>query len=326
MSKILFICPEFGEYHTIIRNTIERSGRYDKVYYMNDCPLKVQVLYYIINNLFKQIGERLIVRYNNKIFNYIVKNDISHLFIIKGKFVLDSTLKKLLAFKPSLDIVIYQWDSISNNKNALALSLYAKTFSFDYDDTAKDSCNITYLPLFSCFEEARLKNTRQITRHIDFSYIGGNKKSRIPYIIALKENCFLNNYSFYFHNYENFWSFCKHLKMMWPDKSLIKLCKLPFRRYYEILSRSRFVLDIPSEKQSGLTMRTMEALSVGCRLITTNKNIKQEPFYNEESIFIISGPKDFKSMEFKKFIESDTRSNNVKGVLTLSQWLNKMGV
>lgn len=73
-------------------------------------------------------------------------------------------------------------------------------------------------------------------------------------------------------------------------------------------------------------MRTMEALSVGCRLITTNKNIKQEPFYNEESIFIISGPKDFKSMEFKKFIESDTRSNNVKGVLTLSQWLNKMGV
>ena len=54
-----------------------------------------------------------------------------------------------------------------------------------------------------------------------------------------------------------------------------------------MLLRSRFVLDLPSPKQSGVSLRTYEALASGCGLITTSKEIAQEKFYNDQHIFIV---------------------------------------
>lgn len=55
----------------------------------------------------------------------------------------------------------------------------------------------------------------------------------------------------------------------------------------DIYSQSFSVLDIELNIQSGLTMRTFETLGAGLKLITTNKNIQNEPFYNQHNIAII---------------------------------------
>ena len=54
--------------------------------------------------------------------------------------------------------------------------------------------------------------------------------------------------------------------------------------YYD---RSNIVLDISHPGQSGLTMRTFETIGAGKKLITTNADIKNYPFYNPENIFNI---------------------------------------
>jgi hypothetical protein len=47
------------------------------------------------------------------------------------------------------------------------------------------------------------------------------------------------------------------------------------------------VLDIEHHEQTGLTMRTLEALAGGNKLITTNQSIKDEPFFDENMILVI---------------------------------------
>ncbi len=60
--------------------------------------------------------------------------------------------------------------------------------------------------------------------------------------------------------------------------------------YFEIcksISESRSVLELTKSKQSGVTLRAMEALFFGKKLITDNHNIKNEEFYSKNNCFII---------------------------------------
>ena len=47
------------------------------------------------------------------------------------------------------------------------------------------------------------------------------------------------------------------------------------------------VLDIHHHHQTGLTMRTFEALACGCRLVTTNPMVVDEDFYDPEYVHVI---------------------------------------
>lgn len=67
------------------------------------------------------------------------------------------------------------------------------------------------------------------------------------------------------------------------------------------------MIDIQHPKQVGLTMRTIEMLGLRKKLITTNQDIKNYDFYNEDNICII----DRKDILIKKnFFETNYNSNS----------------
>ena len=47
------------------------------------------------------------------------------------------------------------------------------------------------------------------------------------------------------------------------------------------------IFDIEHPLQRGLTIRSIEALGAGKKLITTNKSIVEEDFYNPKNIYIL---------------------------------------
>ncbi|MDE6301730.1 MAG: hypothetical protein K2M19_08440 [Muribaculaceae bacterium] len=63
--------------------------------------------------------------------------------------------------------------------------------------------------------------------------------------------------------------------------------------YSEVLNLTRgadCLLDILQPGQTGLTWRVLEAVFFGKKLITDNLNVKNEPFYRPENIYIIDDP------------------------------------
>ena len=63
--------------------------------------------------------------------------------------------------------------------------------------------------------------------------------------------------------------------------------KLSFEKVYEIYDKSKTVLDIESITQTGLTMRTLEIIGLHKKLITTNPDIVNYNFYNENNIQLL---------------------------------------
>ncbi len=65
-------------------------------------------------------------------------------------------------------------------------------------------------------------------------------------------------------------------KQHYPGITFISVDK---KEWQDILSRTKIVIDLSHPLQTGLTMRTFEALASGCHLLTTNTNIRFEDFF-----------------------------------------------
>jgi spore maturation protein CgeB len=69
--------------------------------------------------------------------------------------------------------------------------------------------------------------------------------------------------------------------------SMLHFAPLPREKVQRVFARSLSILDIQHPRQSGLTMRTFEALGSGKKLITTNPEIAEYDFFNSQNIRII---------------------------------------
>ena len=73
-------------------------------------------------------------------------------------------------------------------------------------------------------------------------------------------------------------------------KIVIPRCPAEYLTYTENVEnilQSKCVIDVPQVNQTGLTLRPLEALAFKRKLLTTNKAVKQLPFYNSNNIFIL---------------------------------------
>lgn len=96
---------------------------------------------------------------------------------------------------------------------------------------------------------------------------------------------------------------------------------VPYAQNIENIKKARCVIEIEQDGQQGITLRPLEALSCGKKLMTTNKNIKNFDFYSPENIFIV-GEDDYANID--TFLHSDIHrlSDEVIGKYDLSTWLN----
>ena len=62
---------------------------------------------------------------------------------------------------------------------------------------------------------------------------------------------------------------------------------IPLEMVNQFIDESKALLDIHRTKQDGLSFRVFESLGKEKKLITTNKDIKNYDFYNEQNILII---------------------------------------
>lgn len=67
--------------------------------------------------------------------------------------------------------------------------------------------------------------------------------------------------------------------------------KILYREYLDLVSKSRVILDIVAEGQSGLTVRPMESIFLKKKLITSDLSILKYDFYRKQNIFILGKDK-----------------------------------
>lgn len=282
-KRILFIAPKFYFYHKDIIDFMEAENA-SVTFYAEDIYTP---LYRMSNKIFPNFAKYLKDCYINSILNNVSNDSFDIVFVIRGGILSPLTMESLKKKLPNAKFVMYQWDSNKQSRYEFIIKYFDVVKTFDKEDTKM--YELEYLPLFYTkkYEEVA-KNKLQ--KKYDIVFYGAYHSDRLEIIKYIDEFCRKNNLIFKYHLYITkmalFRLFCL---------GLIKINELKYLKTYSVgtddilavYKKSLATLDIELNIQNGLTMRTFEALGAGLKLITTNKNIINEPFYNNKNITIL---------------------------------------
>lgn len=323
-NKILFISPSTFNYEKSIKEELEKKGfevdLYDErpsnnIFVKGVIRLKKSLYGYHLNKYFKRI------------ISEISKKNYNYLFVLKGESLPLFFIEEFKIIFPKAHLIFYTWDSFKNNDNPLIfLHLFDKKFTFDSDDAIE--YNLTFRPLFYLNDYSKIKSKITSKYEYDLLFIGTAHTDR--YIISSKvvEICKGYNFSSFTYYYmqgkfvflfKRF--FDKSFKLF--DKDRISFTSLSSSHILSLYEKSRVILDIHHPNQKGLTMRTLEAIGAGKKLITTNPEIKKYKFYNSSNFLVI----DRNSIEIDKTFFTNNYSpldKKIYDACSISGWVDSI--
>jgi hypothetical protein len=313
-KHVLMISPgkEFFDYHLSIIKNIEKLGGHVTFF-----PERQKGLFF---RLARNLGTSIFNKYNefylNKILNKTKNIKFDYFLLIRGEIITPDFLQKQKKNNPTAKLIMYQWDSIKNNNYLKLIKYFDEVYSFDPLDCSRYQV-IKYLPLFYTNEYSQLKKSNDLD--IDILLIAQFNENRYTLSKEIKKICDKYRLKFYYYLYIPFWVYLKKLFSKHIFYSKVKIFPLSKDKILNLYSRSKVILDISSLNQSGLTIRTFEALGAGKKLITTNKNIYNEPFYDHRVIKILDHnnfkiDNDFINNAYKTNIDNYSIDNWVKKI------------
>ncbi|CAH1597012.1 Glycosyltransferase [Vibrio owensii] len=280
-KKVLLICPKFFGYEEKLFDAINRLGFY--VDYLDERPSNKVVFKAIL---------RLGIRAISDLINESYYNDFCKRNVKKYDYVLyfniESINKEILISLrnsfPKAKHILYMWDSVKNKPNYLELtSLFDRCYTFDPKD-AENNAELNYKPLFSCMKpQSRQKKT------FDYSFVGTVHGSRLPILLKLDSMIRereLTSYLYFYYPSRTLWMlrciFDKRLKLSYFNKVNFK--PLEYKKVESVVRQSKFVIDVPNSDQVGMTMRNVEVVCAGTKILTTNKTAINTEFYQDGMI------------------------------------------
>lgn len=221
---------------------------------------------------------------------------------------------KILAKKfPKSKKIFWCWNKM-NSKLILELSkYYNEIWTFDEIDSKKYNLNYTSQFYWRTKEDSpKYDESERI-------YFVGVDKNRLKTIKKFKNYFLTGRVKFEYFLVRN-----KKISYSKEDSLDLKENLITYEEMLTKILKSKCLLELNSENQNGLTLRTLEALFYSKKLITNNKSIKNYDFYCDENIFIIDENnltnEKFEKIEF--FLEEPYKKieESVKQKYTLEAW------
>jgi hypothetical protein len=321
----LFISASFFGYAHEIGSVLKKRGR--NIMWFEDRPR--------IDNLTKaqiRLAPRLMERRADSYFSNIAeqasKHPIRDVLVIKAEAMSIKALSLMRRSFPKARFTLYFWDSFRNmpSNSSAKVDLFDQAFSFDPIDASNDK-RLAYRPLFFLDEYSNLSGLEQDT---DVLFVGTLHTDRYK-VLRNIERCLPKHLSFrkilYVRSRALFGLQGLANPVMWinPSKADEFVYKpLGKDEMLKLVARSRTVIDIERDVQAGYTMRTLEMLGAGKKLITTNPQVSQADFYDGQNTVVI----DRKNPKINpEFFECPYRAPPAEIVrrYNIESWLDEMG-
>lgn len=209
------------------------------------------------------------------------------ILVIVGRKIQNFFLEELKKRNPNAQFILYLWDEIARVENFENVKdFYDEIITFDLDDSLRRG--FRFVPLYY-IPEYHLTNT---LKKYDVCTVSYDHSDRMKIIRKFIED----NPQKIKYNFRLLGSWRLYLKYILAGRKktdvehglLYTTKDASISEIAGYMSESRAILDIQHYTQKGLTMRSIEALGSGVKLITTNDEIKYYDFYNPNNICIIN--------------------------------------
>ena len=321
-KKILIFSPSFFGYGQAIKARLEDF--YNKVTLFDERPSNGfwgkallrknrNIIQYIIRKHYGAIFRQ--IKNDNIKYDYILivnpeAMPIDFLILIKERY---------LAGK----VLLYMWDSLRNRPHAKEYFPYCdRILTFDSEDI-KVNERLELRPLFYLNEYSELGVSNNF--EYDVCFIGSGHSDRFAITSKIEKS--LNEFNFRMFNYLYlqskklyYYNLLTNPAFKNTRSDFFKYTSLTSNEMMDIIRKSKIVLDIQGPTQTGLTIRTIEALGSKRKIITTNPYVKGYDFYNPDNILVIDRQTPIIP---KSFIESPYKEidQNIYTSYSLDSWL-----
>lgn len=177
--------------------------------------------------------------------------------------------------------MLYQWDS-QNRLAGLAerLPLFDRVLTFDRLDHLAHP-EWSFRPLF--YRERGTQAAQPADT--DILFIGLLHSDRLRYVRRMEADAKRHGLSTRVYLFTGAFTWLK-LRLRGQAHG-VHVRPLSYGKLMEVTRRARCVLDLPHPSQSGLSMRAIETLGLGLKLITTSADIVNYDFYRPQNIRVI---------------------------------------
>jgi hypothetical protein len=321
-ADVLLIGGSFFGYAKEIIAEIERRGR--KVLWFDDRPGTDAVTKGLLRIAPSLVASRT-AQLEEQILQQSRTQPIRDVLVIKGEALTPSGIARLRAALPNARFALFFWDSYLNMpaNTPEKVSHFDAAFTFDPVDARSDS-RLKYRPLFYIERFARLPS---VPMDIDLLFVGTDHSDRLS-VLRRVAAALPAGMSF--------------LQILYSRSKLLHtLTKVSFPRRWKrggerfvfeplsrdeiatLIARARVVLDIERSVQQGFTMRTIELLGAGKKILTTNPHIVDADFFEPANIAVIDRRRPVFSSDFMR---SEYRPPDpcIIHRYTLSAWLEEV--
>ncbi|MBB4807781.1 hypothetical protein HNP38_003097 [Chryseobacterium defluvii] len=303
-KKILFLSVSFFKYERAIAKRLTEWGA--EVDFYDERPSNSNFSKGIIR-FNKKLYQLQIHTYYKRILKEIQHRKYDYFLLIKGEAIPVFFLEEIKRNNPRMEMIHYNFDPLTEYPGLVAnLKYFDKKFTFERSDA--HTYHLHFRPLFYLEE---YKDRGEVTSfEYDMVFIGSAHTDR--YVVGEKVKAVADQLHLkcFFYYYAMGRAAFRLKKLIDKNLKQFDLRKVSFKKlsHQEIIAyygKSKSVLDINKPFQEGLTIRTFEVLAAGRKLVTTNADIKNYPFYNPDNILIIdrenvSLKPDFFTTEFTK--------------------------
>jgi hypothetical protein len=344
-KKLFFLVPFYMNMYKDIQNELEKL--YD-VFVFEDISIKrkfalpdtllkikkiIRVLYIFFYKPWKKYWSKLIK--NNRSFN--LKYD--YFLCIDGVSLHPILIKHLKSLNPSIKTILYLWDITAQFNIVPCFRYFNSIFTFDHRDAKK--YNLKYLPIYWVDR----KISADLNRKKGVFFFGINHDDRYFIIKEIIKQLDILNYPYYIKIVvlkEKFPNLISMLELIYyiitKNKEKIEYWKIFYNKlslkfiesdfitpakYDNLIEEYSCVLDTERPNQTGLTARAIWALAKNKKLITTNKYIINDSFYDPNKILIINRNDPKIPLEFLEK-EIDTNISRDLVSLRIDNWLKQI--
>lgn len=310
-KSILFICPIFYNYHDLIKNELIRQG-YDVSFHTER---SYGFLYAFIKNFIPRLENSFQKWHLKRVLKKNSHKKFDILLVVKGYNLPVFFIQELEARNPGIRKIMYQWDSNANNPFFHLIDYFDRVISFDYMDCQQNT-QLDYVPLF--YIEDKTKNSDAI--RYQYLFIGVYTPYRYEVAHKLSQFAKANHQSFLISLYINPATYIKHFfKLYKADHSLLTFKIKSLVEISALVDQSQIIIDLSHAKQSGMSMRIIEALSKSKTIVTSNIFISAlKEFKSYIHYFNFDNFDDFKNLQV------NTADIDKSLLYTLEDWIKEI--
>lgn len=209
----------------------------------------------------------------------LVGRDFDTVLVVKGDSLDIGFFDDLRRAQPHATYILYQWDSINLVRGFAELrKRFDRCLTFDRLDAAADE-TLVFRPLFFSQNIDAPETSRGLI------FVGSLHSKRLLLARRLKASAEAQGVPVQIYVRVGLFNFLRLL--LTGGLQNVHLRPLPYETYIDWTRKAEAVMDFPHPLQTGLTMRTAEAIGLGKKIITTNKDIVNYPFYDSRAICVV---------------------------------------